>query len=98
MSYLDLVDVMLNMLRTSREGDWSLHLLAVQDMVPWCFSYDKQDYARYLSHYYAEMIHLDIEHPETHRFLKNGGFFVTWVNKIHSVRFQLIRQSSLPNR
>lgn len=76
MSYLDLVDIMLNMLRASREGDWSLHLLSVHDMIPWCFAYDKQNYARYLSHYYAEMTHQETEHPDVHEFLKNGGFSV----------------------
>ena len=76
MSYVDLVDVMLNFLRSSREGIWAMHLKAVQDMIPWVFAYDNTNYARYLSHYYAEMSHLKTEHPEAHGFLQHGGFSV----------------------
>ena len=42
---------MLGLLRASREGNWCLHLSAIQSMIAWCFSYDKVNYARYLSAY-----------------------------------------------
>jgi hypothetical protein len=76
MSYTDLVDIMLNLLRASREGNWSLHISAIKDMIPWCFAYDKQNYARYLSSYYAEMTNLRDEHPSVLAFLESGGFSV----------------------
>ena len=44
MSYVDIVEsVMLGLLRVSREGNWCLHLNAIQSMIAWCFSYDKVD-------------------------------------------------------
>jgi len=67
---------MLNLLRASREGDRSLHLSAIHDLIPWCFSYDRQNSARYLSCYYSEMTHLEQEHPEIHAYLREGGFSV----------------------
>ena len=71
-----MVEIMFNLLRSSREGDWQLHLTAIHDMIPWCFAYDRQNYARYLSVYYSEMTNLEKEHPEIHNYLKDGGFSV----------------------
>ena len=53
-----------------------MHLSAVQSMIPWCFTYDKLNYAKYLSSYYADMIRLPDTHPSVHTFLENGGFAV----------------------
>ena len=42
MSYIDMVeDVILGLLRASREGNWDLHLHAIRSMISWCFAYDK---------------------------------------------------------
>jgi len=45
-SFLDLLDIMLDLIRASREGNWLLHLSGINRMIPWCFAYDKQNYAR----------------------------------------------------
>ena len=51
MSYIDMVeDVVLGLQRESREGDWELHLHAIKTIIPWCFAYDKMNYARYISY------------------------------------------------
>jgi hypothetical protein len=47
MSYVDMVgDLLLGLLRSSREGDWALHMSTIHAMIPWCFAYDKVNYAR----------------------------------------------------
>ena len=46
-SYLDMVEVLLGLLRVSREGNWELHLSCIRKMVPWYFAYDNINYARY---------------------------------------------------
>ena len=46
-SYLDMVEILLGLLRVSREGDWKLHLSCIRKMVPWCFAYNNLNYARY---------------------------------------------------
>ena len=84
MSYIDIVgDVLLGLIRASREGNWQLHLYAIRDMIPWCFAYDKINYARYLPVYYAQMINLPSEHanlPSEYRNVysnfMNGKFSV----------------------
>ncbi|MES9881053.1 MAG: hypothetical protein ABW185_09250 [Sedimenticola sp.] len=76
MSYVDLVEIMLTLLRASREGNWPLHLHAIRSMIPWCFAYDKQNYARYLSVYHAQMTRLPETHSHVHQHLLDGGFSV----------------------
>ena len=76
MSYLDIVEILLNLLRASREADWELHLSAIRKMIPWCFAHDNLNYARYLLAYVCEMSHLEEEHPEAFKYLRSGGFSV----------------------
>ena len=76
LSYLDMVEILLRLLRASREGNWELHVSAIRSMIPWCFAYDKVNYARYLSSYLSEMSHLGEEHPDVLAYLRSGGFSV----------------------
>ena len=74
MSYIDMVDVVLGLIRASREGDWLLHLAMVIAILPWTFAYDKQNYARYLSVYYTQMTRLELDHPKHMTILKMEDF------------------------
>jgi hypothetical protein len=76
MTYIDMVEIMLGLLRASREGNWLLHLASVHKMIPWCFAYDKQNYARFLPIYYAEMSQLHNTHPDVYSHFMDGGFSV----------------------
>lgn len=65
MSYVDMVEgIVLGLLRASREGDWDLHLHSIRMMIPWCFAYDKVNYSRYLTPYFAQMTNLGDKNPE----------------------------------
>ena len=75
MSYIDMVeDIVLGLLHASREGNWDLHLIAIRTMIPWCFAYDKVNYARYLSAYFAQMTNLPENNPDVYRAFKEGQF------------------------
>ena len=63
----------------SREGNWCLHLSAIQSMIAWCFSYDKVNYARYLSAYFAEMTNRPEKNPCVYEAF-NGQFSVHFNN------------------
>ena len=76
MSYVDLVEILLSLIRSSREGNWQLHLSSIRALVPWCFAYDKQNYARYLSVYFAQMSNLENDHPDVYENFRDGGFSV----------------------
>ena len=63
-------------LQALREGDWSLHLSAIHDLILWCFAYDPQNYAQYFSCHYAEMANLEQKHSENHAYFRGGQFSV----------------------
>ena len=62
-SYLDMAEITLGLLHAAREGDWLLHLASIRAMIPWCFVYDRVNYARFMSLYYATMSRLPTDHP-----------------------------------
>lgn len=64
MSFMDLVEILLGLIRASREGSWQLHLAYMRSYIPWSFAYDKQNYARYTSVYYSQMTKLNETHPK----------------------------------
>ena len=77
MSHVDMVEVILGLIRAYRDGDWKLHLASIREMIPWCFAYDKLNYARYLPYYFAHMSRLAIDHPDVHeQFMQGQGFSV----------------------
>ena len=83
MSYIDLVSLLLNLIRASREGNWSLHLSSIREMIPWCFSYNRTNYAHYLPWYYRKMKCLPQTHPAIYNYLQNGGFSCQIGSQIH---------------
>ena len=79
MSYIDLVEILLRLIWASREGNWALHLASIRALIPWCFAYDRLNYARYLPYYYAQMSQLASTHPEVFSEFMEGGFSVQMV-------------------
>lgn len=74
MSYVDMVEIVLNLVRASREGNWALHMASIRSIIPWTFAYDNLNYARSLTAYYSEMSHIEHEKPDLYLFLREGGF------------------------
>ena len=73
-SYLEMVSLLLTFIRATREGNWSLHLECIREMLPWYFAYDHVNYARYLPVYLLHMIQLPETHPEAQMMLEIGEF------------------------
>ena len=71
-----MAEITLGLLRVAREGDLLLHLASIRAMIPWCFVYDKVNYARFMSYYHATMSRLPIDYPEVHQQFMKGGFSV----------------------
>ena len=72
-SYIEIVQLLLLFIRGTRESDWNLHLSAIRYMLPWFFSYDRYNYARYLPAYWLEMISLPITHPDVQKSITSRG-------------------------
>lgn len=51
-SYIDMVEILLGMIRDFREGNWFFYFATIRAVIPWTFAHDKQNYARYLPVYY----------------------------------------------
>ena len=47
-----------------------------ESIIPWCFVYDRLNYARYVPAYYAEMKSLETHNQDIHNYLTAGGFTV----------------------
>ena len=71
-SYIDLVHLLLRSARAMKNGDWSLHLQCIQEMLPWMFAYDRINYNRYLSVYWCHMQMLPSTHPDAHSQMVRG--------------------------
>ena len=77
MSFVDVVEgVMLGFLHASREGNWNLHLHSIKMMIPWCFAYDKVNYARFLTPFFAQMTNLAEKNPEVQIAFTSGSYSV----------------------
>ena len=73
---MDMIEVLLELIRASRDGECMLYTASVRAMIPWCFACDRFNCARYLSYYYAQMSQLPTTHPDVHAEFMQGGFSV----------------------
>ena len=79
-SYIDMVELLLRFIRSTREGNWQLHLACLQGIMPWFFAYDRTNYARFTPVYWCQMQLLSHTHPEAHQKLSEGEFAVQMSN------------------
>ena len=73
MSYVNVVEIVLGLVRASREGDFERHLMCIRAMIPWCFAYDRLNYAHYLPYYFATMCRLSMDYPDVYQHFMQGG-------------------------
>ena len=83
-SFLDMVNLLLNIIRFQRTGNWDGYLETIYQFLPYCFSLNKNKYARNLSYLYLDMIDLEKRNPDAHAYLKNGGFTGSSTGLTHS--------------
>jgi len=73
-TFLEMTEILFAFIRSLRVGIWKMHLAATKRMLPWLFAYDRQNYARYLSLYLAEMTQLPETHPGIYEEFMYGIF------------------------
>ena len=61
-TFLDMVEVLLNTVYATRAGRWVLLLESYRDIIPYTFAYDHLNYAKYLTPLLAELVNLDQSH------------------------------------
>ena len=80
-SYLEMVENVLMLIRTSKEGNWKPLLAAIRAIMPWMFAYDQTNYSRYLPVYWLGTNQLQTIHPSVYDELMSGNFAVQRQNK-----------------
>ena len=76
LTYLQLCELLLNLIFATRVGDWELYLSCVEEVIPWAFAYDRQKYARYLLPFLDDMRKLPAEKPDVYAAFTQGEFSV----------------------
>ena len=63
-SFLEMVQILLDFIKSIQIGDWSLHLTSMRRTLPWLHAYDRINYARHFSYCWAVQNQLEITHPD----------------------------------
>lgn len=76
LSYLDLCELLFNLIYATRTGSWELYLSCVEEVIPWTFAYNRHHYAKYLVPYIADMRALPEVMPDVYAAFVQGHFSV----------------------
>ena len=72
-----MVDLLLQLSKAERTGNWKLHLYTVAAMVPYFFAMDRHNYSRWLPVYLSDTKQLEMKHPRVHQEFMNGNHVVS---------------------
>ena len=75
-NYMDLFEVILLFIRTSREQSWEIHLQSLNLLFPYCFACDILNYARMTPVYLEQIYELKEKDEKILAVLDAGGFSV----------------------
>ena len=75
-NYMNQVETLLHLIRATRQGEWELHLGAIEEQVKYYFAHDLYKYARLVPVYLSQMQLLKSNDKETWNSLKCGDFMV----------------------
>ena len=73
-SFLDMVDTLLNTVYSVRSRNWELLLESIRDIIPYSFVYDHVNYARYMTSMLGGMLSLSEKFPEIYLEFMKGNF------------------------
>ena len=73
---LQLQFIVFQLVRAFRNADFSLYLHSLSQLIPWMFSLDHINYARWLSVHLRDMRALQVKHPDVYRHFRQGQFVV----------------------
>ena len=70
--YCSMVNIMLQLFKAERTGNWNLHLSAVATMTPHFFAMERPNYSRWLPMDLIDMYRLEFTHPLVHKAFLSG--------------------------
>ena len=62
--FFEMVQILLDFIKCTRTGDWSLHMQASERMLKWFFAYDRPNYSRHFTYYWATQQKIKDAHPK----------------------------------
>ena len=74
LSFIHMVDLLLNTIFACRAGKWDLLLECIRQVIPYAFAYDHVNYARYLTIMLGDMLSLEEKFPEIYHQCVSGHF------------------------
>ena len=75
-SYLEIMQVLMNYMKSINLGDWHLYINSVGNMLPWFHEYDNHNYAQHFTYYWATQQDLLNTHQNIYSGFLNGGFSI----------------------
>ena len=75
--YGAMVTSLLQFLKAERTGNWKLHQSSIAAMLPHYFAMDRQNYARFLLVYLADMQRLELTHPGVYNEFAAGNHSIS---------------------
>lgn len=72
-----MVDLLLQLIKAERTGNWKLHLCTIATMVPYFFAMDRHNCSRWLPVYLSDMKRLETKHARVHQEFMNGDHVVS---------------------
>ena len=76
LSYMDHVWLVLNLIKAVKSNDYSLYCYCFFNMADLFFSFDGQNYSRYLTYFSVFLANVDKTHPGARELLERGAFSV----------------------
>ena len=76
--YLEMVNLMLNMVHFQRIGNCNGYLQVLGEFLPYCFSLNRHSYAQNLSYYRMQMLNLHHSNPDLLHHMQEQGFTVSF--------------------
>lgn len=76
LSYMEHVRLILHLLEAVKTNNFLLYAASVNHMAPLFFSFDGQNYARYLTYFSAFLANIDISHPGARALIERGAISV----------------------
>jgi hypothetical protein len=73
-SFLQMVDLLLNIICFIRNGNWHGYSEAIYMFLPYCFTLNRHNYAKTLSYFYVDMLDLKSRNPQAYQYLEDGWF------------------------
>ena len=74
--YLDIVEILFDFRKSVIDGNWNLRIAASERMLKWFFAYDRTNYARHFTFYWAFQLNLSQSHPNMLREFQKSNFSV----------------------